>query len=35
VQLFTIPWAWLRQRIERLPDLPLQQLEKFKALELA
>ncbi len=34
VQLFTIPWAWLRQRITRLPELPVEELAKFKALEL-
>ena len=35
VQLFHIPWAWLRQRIDRLPELPAAELERFKALELA
>ena len=35
VQLFHIPWAWLRQRIARLPELPAAELERFKALELA
>jgi MoaA/NifB/PqqE/SkfB family radical SAM enzyme len=35
VQLFHIPWAWLRQRIGRLPELPAAELERFKALELA
>ncbi|MFN7992568.1 MAG: radical SAM protein [Bryobacteraceae bacterium] len=35
VQLFHIPWAWLRQRMDRLPDLPAAELQRFKALELA
>ena len=35
VQLFHIPWAWFRQRIGRLPELPASELERFKALELA
>ncbi|MCS6953787.1 MAG: radical SAM protein [Bryobacteraceae bacterium] len=35
VQLFEIPWAWLRQRLERLPEIPLAELERFRALELA
>lgn len=35
VQLFHIPWAWFRQRIDRLPDMPAAELERFKALELA
>ena len=35
VQLFHIPWAWLRQRIHRLPQLPASELQRFKALELA
>jgi hypothetical protein len=35
VQLFNIPWAWFRQRIDRLPELPATQLARFKALELA
>ena len=35
VQLFHIPWAWFRQRIDKLPDLPAAELERFKALELA
>lgn len=35
VQLFHIPWAWFRQRIDRLPDLPAAELKRFKALELA
>jgi Fe-coproporphyrin III synthase len=35
VQLFHIPWAWFRQRIDRLPELPAAELERFKALELA
>jgi hypothetical protein len=33
VQLFTIPWAWLRQRWHRLPEIPLEELEQFRALE--
>jgi hypothetical protein len=35
VQLFHIAWAWFRQRIDRLPELPAAELERFKALELA
>ncbi len=35
VQLFHIPWAWFRQRIDRLPEMPAAELERFKALELA
>jgi MoaA/NifB/PqqE/SkfB family radical SAM enzyme len=35
VQLFHIPWAWLRQRIDKLPEMPAAELERFKALELA
>jgi MoaA/NifB/PqqE/SkfB family radical SAM enzyme len=35
VQLFHIPWAWLRQRFERLENAPLDEIERFKALELA
>jgi MoaA/NifB/PqqE/SkfB family radical SAM enzyme len=35
VQLFHIPWAWFRQRIDRLPELPAAELERFRALELA
>ncbi len=34
VQLFEIPWAWLRQRIERLPEIPAAELERFRTLEL-
>ncbi|MEX2263119.1 MAG: radical SAM protein [Bryobacteraceae bacterium] len=34
VQLFTVPWAWLRQRIDRLPDLPVSEVKRFKALEM-
>ncbi len=34
VQLFEIPWAWLRQRLERLPEIPLAELERFRTLEL-
>jgi MoaA/NifB/PqqE/SkfB family radical SAM enzyme len=35
VQLFHIPWAWLRQRLERLPEMDSAELDEFKALELA
>lgn len=35
VQLFHIPWAWFRQKIHRFPDLPIEELERFRALELA
>ena len=35
VQLFHIPWAWLRQRLERLPEMDSRELDDFKALELA
>ena len=35
VQLFEIPWAWWRQRWDRLGNAPLEELERFKALELA
>jgi MoaA/NifB/PqqE/SkfB family radical SAM enzyme len=35
VQLFHIPWAWFRQRIDKLPELPAAELQRFKALELA
>ncbi len=35
VQLFHIPWAWFRQRIDKLPEMPASELERFKALELA
>jgi MoaA/NifB/PqqE/SkfB family radical SAM enzyme len=35
VQLFHIPWAWFRQKIHRFPDLPVEELERFRALELA
>ena len=35
VQLFHIPWAWLRQRLERLPEMDSTELDEFKALELA
>ena len=34
VQLFHIPWAWLRQRLSRLPEMDASQLDEFKALEL-
>lgn len=33
VQLFTIPWAWLRQRWRKLPQMPLGDIERFRALE--
>ncbi|MCZ2151179.1 MAG: radical SAM protein [Bryobacterales bacterium] len=33
VQLFTIPWAWLRQRRQKLPEMPLRDIERFRALE--
>ncbi|MCC6390278.1 MAG: radical SAM protein [Bryobacterales bacterium] len=33
VQLFTIPWAWLRQRWQKLPEMPLRDIERFRALE--
>ena len=35
VQLFTIPWAWVRQRMDRFADTPAAEIERFKALELA
>lgn len=35
VQLFEIPWAWWRQRWDRLENAPLEEMERFKALELA
>ncbi|MBL8227652.1 MAG: radical SAM protein [Bryobacterales bacterium] len=35
VQLFSIPWAWMQQRWERLPELPVEELEKFRTLEMA
>ncbi|MCS7024386.1 MAG: radical SAM protein [Bryobacteraceae bacterium] len=34
VQLFTIPWAWWRQRGEQLADLPAEQLKQFRNLEI-
>jgi MoaA/NifB/PqqE/SkfB family radical SAM enzyme len=34
VQLFDIPWAWLRQRFDRLQTAPLAEIEEFKCLEL-
>jgi len=34
VQLFHIPWAWLRQKLDRLPGMDSAELEQFKALEL-
>jgi|HigsolmetaAR201D_1030396.scaffolds.fasta_scaffold05572_6 Predicted Fe-S oxidoreductases len=35
VQLFEIPWAWFRQRWDRYAETPLEDLEQFKALEMA
>lgn len=35
VQVFHIPWAWFRQRLHRLPEMPADELRRFKALELA
>jgi MoaA/NifB/PqqE/SkfB family radical SAM enzyme len=35
VQLFHIPWAWLGQRFEKLGEAPLDEIERFRALELA
>ncbi len=35
VQLFEIPWAWIRQRWDRLEEAPLDEIERFKALEMA
>jgi MoaA/NifB/PqqE/SkfB family radical SAM enzyme len=35
VQLFTIPWAWVKQRMDRFADTPAAEIERFKALELA
>jgi len=34
VQLFEIPWAWWRQRSDRAENLPLEDMERFRALEL-
>lgn len=34
VQLFTIPYAWWRQRWDRLENAPLSEMERFRALEL-
>jgi MoaA/NifB/PqqE/SkfB family radical SAM enzyme len=34
VQLFEIPWAWLRQRLDRFADTPAAEIEQFRALEL-
>ena len=33
VQLFRIPWAWMRQRWHKLPEIPAAALERFRALE--
>jgi MoaA/NifB/PqqE/SkfB family radical SAM enzyme len=35
VQLFHIPWAWLRQRLARLPDMDVDEIARFKAAELS
>lgn len=35
VQLFEIPWAWFRQRLERYAEDPLREVAKFKSLEIA
>jgi hypothetical protein len=35
VQLFTIPWAWIRQRWDRLKSAPIEEIERFRALEMA
>lgn len=35
VQLFEIPWAWWRQRWDRLETAPLEEIERYRALELA
>jgi hypothetical protein len=35
VQLFTIPWAWFRQRGQGIPEMPARDLERFRALEVA
>jgi MoaA/NifB/PqqE/SkfB family radical SAM enzyme len=35
VQLFEIPWAWLRQRFRRSSGLSLQEAGRFRALEIA
>ena len=34
VQLFEVPWAWWRQRWDRLENAPLEEIERFRALEL-
>lgn len=33
VQLFTIPYAWLRHRSRRMPDLPAEELQRFRAFD--
>lgn len=33
VQLFRIPWAWMRQHWHKLPDLPAETMEPFRASE--
>jgi hypothetical protein len=35
VQLFHIPAAWLGQRFEKLGEAPVEEIERFRALELA
>ncbi len=35
VQLFSIPWAWMRHRWRRLPDIPATELERFRTLEVS
>ncbi len=34
VQLFAIPWAWMRQRLDRFADTPAAEIEQFRAAEL-
>jgi MoaA/NifB/PqqE/SkfB family radical SAM enzyme len=34
VQLFHIPWMWWKQRWERIESAPLDEIERFRALEL-
>jgi len=33
VQLFEIPWAWLRQRMDRLQTAPLDELRRFQSMK--
>ncbi len=35
VQLFHIPYAWWRQKLHRLPELPAEELMRFRTLELS